>query len=141
MVGYDIKDHFDVFSVGGIHQIFEGSTGRFQTGIHFGEIPGMVTMVIEWAPVLHHGRDPDGSEAHVFDVVQAFDQSFKITPPGYVLGIGDVRIVDTRNVGAPFGRPVVGAVAVVETGWEQEIDRFFPEIDLSASIPKYMEKQ
>ena len=33
---------------------------------------------------------------------------------------------------------IVGAVAVVETGWEQEIDRFFPEIDLCTGIPKYV---
>ncbi len=36
---------------------------------------------------------------------------------------------------------IVGAVAVIETVWGLEINRFFPEIDLCADIPKYMEKQ
>ena len=34
-----------------------------------------------------------------------------------------------------------GAVAVIETGREQEIDRCFPEIDLGAGIPKYINEQ
>jgi hypothetical protein len=29
------------------------------------------------------------------------------------------------------------AVAVFHTGWGPEINRFFPEIDLGAGIPKY----
>ncbi len=89
--------------------------------VYLRHVHGMVAVVVVARRVLHHGGDPDGSEAKRLDVVELVDQSGKVATPARVARL------DLFSLVVPTEHVVVG-VAVVETGGDDEIDRLVAEV-------------
>ena len=123
MIDHHVLDDLDPLGVGGVDEILVGRPGRLQTWVDAGPVVGMVAVVVEPGAVLHRGRDPDGGEAEIGDVVQSLHQSLEVAAPvgvdGLAVGI-EADAVATEEV--------VARVPVVETGGDQEIDGLLAKV-------------
>ena len=124
VVQIHILNHLESARVACVNQVLIGISIRLQTEINIHQIDRMETVVVIAGSVLHHGIQPDSREAQCLDVVQLFDQSLEIAAPcGVGIGVACHTVVPAVNI--------ITAVAVVETGNEQCIDRFVAEVGSS----------
>lgn len=118
-----VLDDLDAPGVGGVDEVLIGGVRGFQPWIDPRPVVAVVAVIVEAGAVLDGGRDPDGAEPQVADVVQAPDQPLEIPAPMGIHGIAGGIEAD-----AVSAEEIVGRIPIVESGGEQEIDGFLPEI-------------
>ena len=91
----------------------------------------MVAVVVQRAAVVHDGRDPDGCEAEVLDVVELLDESFEVSAPGDILRVSDGGVDGrVRIVRGPLRGSAIGRVTIKEARGQQEVNGLFAKVCL-----------
>ena len=125
MVDHHVLDDLDAAGVGLVDEILIGGVGGLEPGVDARPVEGVITVVVEAAPVFHRRGDPDGGEAEIADVVETLDQALEIATPVRILGLAGDRV----ELDAVTAEEVVGRVAVIEPRGEQEIDGLLAEVE------------
>ena len=124
VVDHHVLDDPDAARVRLVDQILIGGVRRFQSRIDARPVVGMVAVVVEAGPVLHGRRNPDGGEAEIADVVEALDEAAEVAAPVRVDSVAGGVEVD-----AIAAEEIIGRIAVVEAGGDDEVDRLLAEVD------------
>ncbi len=118
----DVLVDLHALGVGRVDQVLVGGAGGLQAGVDLVEVVAVIAVVVVIGAVEDDRGDPHGGEAEGLDVVELLDQALEVAAEhGVVVG----RVARLHMLAAAA---VVGAVAVVEAGGEDEVDRVLARV-------------
>jgi hypothetical protein len=87
----------------------------------------MIAVIIITTGIFNNGRNPDRRKSQCFDVIEFFDETFKITSPG------GVSLIQAFAIPAMY---IVCGVSVVKSSGYYKVDRFIAKVGSGKSLAK-----